>query len=454
MKKSWIILAAVFVAIVAVAAQVAAQSAAPDVSGTVRVGSWESGDALTPWNNAIKSYEASHPNVTVNLEAVPQDYGTKLLAEFASGTAPDVFMSGDGDVSKWVSLGVAENLDPYISGSNGVDMSGLLPAVAAFGQVNGHQYYMTKDYSPLVLYYNPDLLKKAGVDAPTSAWTWDDLLKNAQKLTLDANGNDATSPNFDANNIKQWGILIPDGWGDPNWTRGIEPIIYQNGGSLIAPDGSTFTGYMNSQATIDALQWYVDLINKYHVAPSKADAASFSGTDLFQSGIVAMQWTGVWPLNGYKAVSGFNFGVSGLPTGPKGQANVLCWSGFALYSGSQNKDAAWDFLKYISTGDGAKEFANYAWTDVKSIIDAQGLATDPLTAPIVADLANVKPIPDSISPNWPPCGDNFFHQEFDTVLSGDVSVKDAMDKAASEADQCLAAQAPPALPTAEATAGS
>ncbi|MBI1257825.1 MAG: extracellular solute-binding protein [Chloroflexi bacterium] len=446
MKKSWIALFIVFVAIVAVAAQVAAQDASADLSGTVRVGSWESGDALTPWNNAIASYEAAHPNVKIQLEAVPQDYGTKLLAEFASSTAPDIFMSGDGDVAKWVSLGAAEDLEPYISGSDGVDMSTLLPAVAAFGEVNGHQYYLTKDYSPLVLYYNKDLFSAAGVDAPTASWTWDDMITAAKKLTLDANGNDATSADFDASTIKQWGIQMPDGWGDTAWTRGILPIVYANGGSLIAEDGSTFTGYMNSDATISALQAYVDAIKTDKVAISKTDAASYSGTDLFQSGIVAMLWTGVWPLNDYKAVDGFNFGTMGLPSGSAGNANVLCWSGFALYSGSQNKDAAWDFLKYIATGDGAKEFANYAWTDVKSIIDEQGLASQPLTAPIVTDLANVKPIPDSMSPNWADCGDHFFVQEISTVLEGDVGVKDAMDKAASEGDACLADKMAAATP--------
>jgi len=452
MKKGWIVLAALFLFSVITAAQVSAQPAAAQVAGTVRVGSWESGDALKPWTDSIASYEAANPKVKVQLEAIPQDYGTKLLAEFASGTAPDIFMSGDGDVAKWVSLGAATNLDPYIKGSNGFDPSILLPAVAEFGKVSGSTYYLTKDYSPLVLYYNKDLFQKAGVSVPTADWKWDDLLKAAQTLTVDANGNNGTAANFDASNIKQWGIQLPDGWGDTAWTRGILPLIYQNGGSLIAPDGSKISGHMNSEATISALQWYTDVIKKHHVAPSKTDAASFSGTDLFQSGIVAMLWTGVWPMNGYKAVSTLHFGTMSLPSGSQGKANVLCWSGFALYSGSKNKDAAWDFLKYIATGEGAKTFANYAWTDVKSIIDAQGLAKDPYTGPIVADLANVKPIPDAASPNWPDCGDHFFVQEISTVLEGNVSVKDAMDKAATEGDACLANKMSQAPATAAATA--
>jgi len=288
MKKGWIVLVALFVLSLSAAAQVAAAPREAQVSGTVRVGSWESGDALKPWNEAIAAYQKANPNVKIQLEAVPQDYGTKLLAEFASGTAPDIFMSGDGDVSKWVALGAATNLDPYIKGSNGFDPNILLPAVAEFGKVGGSTYYLTKDYSPLVLYYNKDHFQKAGVEVPTAKWTWDDLLKAAQTLTIDANGKNATDPAFDATNIKQWGLQLPDSWGDTAWTRGILPIVYQNGGSLIAPDGSQISGHMNSEATLSALQWYVDLIKKHHVAPSKADVASFSGTDLFQSGIVSM----------------------------------------------------------------------------------------------------------------------------------------------------------------------
>jgi multiple sugar transport system substrate-binding protein len=451
MKKSWIALFIVFVAIVAVAAQVAAQAATPELSGNIRVGSWESGDALTYWNNAITGYEAAHPNVKVTLEAIPQDYGTKLLAEFAAGTAPDVFMVGDGDAAHFQALGVTQDLAPYISGANGFDPNILYPNVEAFGQVAGSTYYLTKDYSPLVLYYNADAFKAAGVDTPTNKWTQADLLSAAQKLTVDTNGKNATDPAFDATNIKQWGIQLPDGWGATDWTRGILPIIYQNGGKLVADDGTKTDGFMNSDATVNALQWYVDLIKKNHVAPSKTDAAAFSGVDLFQTGQVAMLWTGVWPLGGYKTGDSaikFNFGTQILPAGSAGNANVLCWSGFALYSQSQNKDVAWDFLKYMATGDGAKQLASYALTDVKSIVAEQGLDKDQYEASVIADLANVQKIPEQSTPFWAQCGDKYFVQELDTVLEGDVAVKDAMTKASSEADACLASAAAAATPIA------
>src|SRR6266540_3481511 len=249
------------------------------VSGSVRIGSWDSADALQPFNDAIASFEAAHPGVNIELESVPQGYGDKLLAEFASGTAPDVFQVGDGDVPKFAALGALEPLDPYISGEKGtepLDTSIFVQAVADIGKVNGTTYLLTKDFSPLVLYYNKKAFDAAGVAYPTNDWTWDDLLTAAQALTVkDSSGN-----------ITQWGIQLPDGWGDVYWSRGIWPIIYQNGGDVISADGKTTTGYLNSDATVQAVQWYSDLFLKEKVAPTKADIDALAGADLFATGKV------------------------------------------------------------------------------------------------------------------------------------------------------------------------
>jgi len=399
-----------------------APTATAQGSGTVRVATWDSGDGLEPWNNAIAAFEAAYPDIDVKLEAIPQEYGTKLLANMAAGTGPDVYQVGDGDVAKFVDQGIVEPLDSYISGPDGFDLdTTFFPGVAAFGQVGGETYLLTKDYSPLVLFYNKDLFDEAGVEYPSADWTWDDLLSAAQALTTD----------------DRWGIQLPNGWGDWLWDRGIVPILAQNGASLISEDGTMAEGYLNSEATVQALQWYVDLFKTYKVAPTSADVSSFSGADLFTSGQVAMLWTGRWPLSDYKSIDGFNFGTSGLPAGPVGKANTLCWAGFAINSESENKEAAWTFLKFITAGEGAKEFADYAFTAVQSIAEEQGLTDDEYDGPIVADLANAVPIPDSYSPYYGECVATPFKAHLEEVFLKDVAVQDAMDAAAQEAQACL-----------------
>jgi multiple sugar transport system substrate-binding protein len=439
MNKRWIALFLTLLVLVPASLLVSAQGN-PDLTGTIRVGSWDSGDALEPFNKSIESFKALYPNVEVKLEAVPQEYGTKLLAQFAAGDAPDVFQIGDGDMAKYKALGASEPLDPFITGSNGLDPSVFYEGVANFGKLGGEMYYLTKDYSPLVLYYNKAHFEEAGIAEPTKSLTWDELLDIALTLTVDANGNNAKSDQFDETAIERWGIQIPDSWGDVLWMRGILPIIYQNGGTMIAEDGSTTKGHMNGEKTVQALQWYVDLFKKHHVAPSKEDIDAFAGVDLFQSGKVSMLWTGRWPLKDFIANTDLKFGTMPLPTGAAGQANVLCWAGFGIYSKSENKEAAWAFLKHIAAGEGAKEFANYALTSVRAVAEEQGLDKDPLNAPIMADLANVKQLPEASSPRWVECGEAAFKKNLETVFLQDVGVQEAMDKAAEDADACLAEQ--------------
>jgi multiple sugar transport system substrate-binding protein len=411
-------------------ATVAPTVAAPALTGTVRVGSWDSADALAPFNAAIASFEAAYPGVKVQLEDVPQGYGDKLLAEFASGTAPDVFQVGDGDVAKFAAQGVFEPLDPYIAGTKGndpLDTSVFIKAVADIGKVGDTTYLLTKDSSPLVLYYNKKLFDAAGVAYPTSSWTWTDFTAAAEKLTV----KDA------AGKITQWGIQLPDGWGDPYWSRGIWPIIYQNGGDVISPDGKTVTGYLNSDATVAALQWYADLFLKSKVAPSKADVAALSGADLFQTGKVAMMWTGVWPLGGYIKDTTMNFGTTQLPQGTQ-RGNSICWSGFALYSKSQNKDAAWAFLRWVGADKGAEAFAEYALTDVIAIADKQGKTTDPYYSSVMADLANVHTLPDFTNVKFGDCVGTPFQTALEGYFTNGGDLKTILTGVATGADACLA----------------
>lgn len=391
---------------------------------TIRITCWESGDALEPFNKAIANFEKENPEIKVNLECIPQDYGTKLLAQIAAGNAPDIFQNGDGDVAKYVDQGAVASLDDLINGEDGLDMKAFLPGVASFGQVAGKTYYLTKDYSPLVLYYNKTLFDAAGVAYPTADWKWEDLQAAAKALTKDDGS--------------QWGIAIPNSWGDALWLRGILPIIYQGGGTVVSDDGKTTTGHMNSPETVAALQWYVDLILKDKVAPAKADYDALSGVDLFQTGRVAMQWTGRWPLKDFKANPDLKFGTVELPAGPAGKANALCWAGFTLNAKSENKQAAWKFLKYIAAGDGAKEFASYALTAVQAVVDEQKLSEDEYDKQILNDLNNVKPLPEFTTPKWTDCGEKNFKAGMEQVFLSGTSVQDAMDKAAADADACLA----------------
>ena len=409
------------------AAPAAGATTAPAAGTTnLRVSAWESSEALEPWNKAIAAFEKANPDIKVQLESVPQEYGTKLLAQMAAGTAPDVFQIGDGDVAKYVNKGVVEPLDEFIARDK-FDTSVFYEGIYKIGQVNGKTYMLTKDYSPLVLFYNQALFDKANVPYPKNGWTWQEFVDTAQKLTVK-----------DGDKVTQWGVQLPDSWGDNTWQRGISPLIYQNGGDFLSPDGKTAEGFLNSPATVEALQFYVDLFNKQKVAPTKAEVAALQGVDLFQTGKVAMLWTGRWPIKDFRANKDLKFGTVSLPVGKKA-ANAICWAGFAMYAQGKNKDAAWKLMKFIGAEDGAKEFANYALTAVKSIAESQGLTKDPQDASIMAGLDQVVSPPEFRQERFNDCVDKAFKEKLEKIFADPtLGIQVSMDAAAKQADDCLA----------------
>ena len=60
----------------------------------IRISCWESAEALEPFKKSIDSFQKENPNIQVALECIPNEYGTKLLAQLAAGSGPDIFQNG------------------------------------------------------------------------------------------------------------------------------------------------------------------------------------------------------------------------------------------------------------------------------------------------------------------------------------------------------------------------
>ena len=123
-----------------------------------------------------------------------------------------------------------------------------------------------------------------------------------------------------------------------------------NRGSVFFEEDST--PVINSQANLEALQWYVDMTNKYGAkqVQSLQAASSTTGIDPFLAGYVAME---VNVVDFYKKLSesDINYGVALLPGLTEGE-NVTQGGSFDLEiydHGDQAKaDAAWEFVKFMT----------------------------------------------------------------------------------------------------------
>ncbi|MCC7449202.1 MAG: sugar ABC transporter substrate-binding protein [Anaerolineae bacterium] len=382
----------------------------------LRLQTGDGGAGLQPHNDLLAAFESANPDIQVQLEPINfGDYYARLKTQIAAGSPPDIVQIGDDAVPDFVSNGAMVDLGPYISGKNGIDTSIYLPGLLDPGKYQGKQYFLPKDYSPLIVYYNKKVFDQFKVEYPKDGWTWDDFLKTAQALTKDGT----------------WGVQLPG-----PWTSGFEYWIAAAGGQLISSDGKTFTGNFDSPAVAKAVQFYGDLYNKYKVAPPPADLQAFGGGNAeFDNGKAAMRIFGYWPKSGMLQNDKIALGVVGLPKGDK-RANVLFWGGFGITAASKNKDAAWRLLSFYTSAKAAETWKNWALPAVKSVADASGF--DPLDKVFVNELNYLAPRAYTFTDKWGSTADPALRKVLEKVIiDPKTDVAAALAQGAKEAQAAL-----------------
>lgn len=218
---------------------------------------------------------------------------------------------------------------------------------AGYGEYQGHPYNVPYGLDSYVMYYRTDLFEQAGIEKVPE--TWDELIEVAQKLTVDLDGD---------GNIDQWGLATNGLPGQVFNTYSFFNLLLTNNGQVIDETGMpTF----NSPEGVEALQFMVDLRNKYKVMPP--DVVTYDNNEIhegFLSGKFAMilHWPYVYGMTYGSEIEG-KVGYCAVPHSEKGQSSTVlnAWS-FGIPEMSENKDLAWDLLTYlISTEEGAFEFS-------------------------------------------------------------------------------------------------
>lgn len=426
MKRLYRILIVLTLTIFVLAAcQSQAETPLPDEEGPVvlRVGTGDSGEGLAPHQDIIAMYEDENPEVLVQLEAVAgRDYYTRLLTQLAADAAPDVMQIGDDAVPSFVEEGAFIPLDDYLP--EDYDPSVYLPGLLEPGQIDGVQYLLPKDYSPVAVYYNKTIFDEAGVPYPRDGWTWDDFLNTALELTQDTDGDNA--PDI-------WGVQLPG-----TWTTGFEYWVAAAGGQLINEDGTEFVGYMDSDEVVRAVTFYADLYNKYRVAPPPADLNAFGGGNPeFANGQAAMYIFGRWPQGGFLENPNVDLGVAPPPQ-DAARANVLFWGGFGVSTTSTHPKTAADFLTFYAGEPGAEVWKDWALPAVSSVANSSGMADDPIEGVWIGELDHLVPRAYTYTKYWNEAADPALRAALESaILQQNVDIEALMAQAAQEAQASL-----------------
>jgi multiple sugar transport system substrate-binding protein len=300
----------------------------------------------------VDAFNAANENINLVLTIVDNDVAyTQLAARIGAGDPPDII--GPIGIRALQSFGdQLLDLSPYIAN---VDVSEIPQALMDVYKLGDKQIGIPMAVYPSFFYYNKTLFDEAELAYPPHAvgdqydgqdWTWDTVAELAKKLTVDANGNDATSADFDPENVVQWGL---DSQWMSNDTRSWS-TIYGGAGSVLADDGTTAQWPDNWR---EGLQFFYDGMWDGHFIPNKAQIDGLGSDNTFQSGKIAMDVVHMWyvccinPASGEPAVTDWDIAV--LPTEPGGEIiSKLHADTIGILSATENPDEAFEALQYLA----------------------------------------------------------------------------------------------------------
>lgn len=282
-------------------------------------------DHLEELDQMIAAFEAEHANITVEVETAPfDDYFTRLQALIAGGEAPDVFELNYENFVSYAARGALLDLDPLAQGDDSFSADIFYPRAYDAFKYEGQQYALPATFSTVVLFYNKDLFDEAGVDYPTSDWTWDDAMAAAEAIT-DADAG-------------VWGLFSPVQF----WE--FYKKAAQNDCQFFNEEMTAAT--IDNAACVEALQTMASF-EETGVMPTATDLAGMTGDDLFSAGQLGMDVTGIWLFAAF-AEAPFVWDIAVEP-GMAQKATHFFANGVAASAGTPHPEAAWEWMEFFTT---------------------------------------------------------------------------------------------------------
>jgi multiple sugar transport system substrate-binding protein len=292
---------------------------------TIVVASW-SGTNVT--NGIIESqlaaFNKTHPGIHAVYRPIAGNYETILKTEFVAGDAPDIItINNGGQAPTFEALHAVIPLNKYIRASH-FSLGDIYPSALDMFKTGSTIYGIPRDQSPLALYYNPALFKKAGISGPPK--TWAQFYQDAKKLTHPAQ--------------KVWGyVQTPQ---EPRWIV----FLYGAGGNIMNGPMTKMT--LDTKAALQGFSYYVHLYRSGVAAQPSQVGATWGGQALGM-GRAAMSLEGAWAIP-YLQVEypKTPFAIAPLPKGPVSNMTVDFPTAWGITKDSKHPQQAWEVIQYLT----------------------------------------------------------------------------------------------------------
>ena len=395
------------------------KSAETESADEVTINFWHHYSAQSAENETlttvlIPKFEEENPGIKVN--AVSHEWADlhdKLLISAESDTLPDVARLDSAWIPEFQKMGILVPLNQEMSDYSDV-AGGLLDSAMSTAEIAGDNYGLALNTNTKILYYNVEALEAAGIEAPKTMTEFAD----ACKALSGTNANGQQVWGYDEPGLSGWNLC---------------PFIWSMGGSLTNEEQTKATGYLNSKETVAAIEMFADLYKAGAI--TGWNSGDIPMTDGFGTGRYAMLLEGPWKVAELAgAYPDFKYETAPVPAGDGGSVSVLGGEDISMFN-SANKDAAWKFMKFMTSEYAQEEMAKCGQIPVNK----EALESDTVKAadfaPYIDQLQTAKSRPTVAC--W---------SEFDSelaaavtdVVNGDKSAQEAMDELAAKVDTLLA----------------
>ncbi|MFD8565743.1 ABC transporter substrate-binding protein [Streptomyces sp. NPDC059639] len=246
-------------------------------------------DSYHGWDAATLKRCSAKLGITIEQQSVPaSQVMTKSLRMASSKSLPDVIQFDASEMPTFAEAGGLVDLK-----SLGLSTKDIPQGIVDFGSYKGKYYGAARTVNTLALFYNKDVLKKAGLEVPT---TWAEMQETAKKLTQG----------------KQYGIALSAG-GAEDGVFQFTPFMWSNGGDETDLD---------SKQVAEALDYWKGLLKDGSLSKSTVNWTQADVNDQFMAGNAAMMINGPWQVETLNTKKSLHWGIAQIPVPKAGDDSV------------------------------------------------------------------------------------------------------------------------------------
>ncbi|MEE9315343.1 MAG: ABC transporter substrate-binding protein [Rhizobiaceae bacterium] len=295
-------------------------------------------------DDMVADFEKLNPDI--NVKAIYagnyNDARIKSLTALKSGKPAQTAVMFSIDIYELIEQGAIVAFDDVVeTDEEKAWLKSFYPALMENGKTQGKTWGIPFQRSTIVMYYNKDAFKAAGLDPSKPPATWDEFVSMGKKLTKKT-----------GDNVDQWGAMIPS-TGYPYWMFGA--LTMQNDQTLMNGDGNKTN--FDAPATIEAMQFWKDLGNKHSIMPSGTIEWGTLRQN-FLEGKTAMMWHSTGNLTVVKKKAKFDFGVAMLPA-KKRRGTPTGGGNFYIFkkSSPEERKASLKLIRFLTSPERTAEWS-------------------------------------------------------------------------------------------------